>query len=52
MNKSLGGAYQELIKTIDGVKDQLDSLARWALLLYLTLAGGLLIVIARTFNWI
>jgi len=48
--------YKELNEKIDDVykelKDKLHSLTLWALLLYITLAGGLLTVIARAFKWI
>ena len=55
-DKELGNAYKELNKKIDdvhhGLKDKLHSMTVWALLLYATLAGGLLTIIARAFKWI
>lgn len=43
---------EDLTGRIDGLKDKLHSLTLWALLLYFTLAGGLLMIIARAFKWI
>ena len=55
-DKELGSDYKELSKKIDDVhhslKDKLHSMTVWALLLYVTLAGGLLTIIARAFKWI
>jgi predicted nuclease with TOPRIM domain len=36
---------------LDGLKDKLNSMATWAVLLYVALAGGLLTVMAKGFNW-
>jgi archaellum component FlaC len=36
---------------IDGLKDKLNSMATWAVLLYVALAGGLLTVMAKGFKW-
>jgi uncharacterized coiled-coil protein SlyX len=48
--------HEKLNHKIDEVhhslKDKFHSLTVWALLLYFTLAGGLLSVIARAFKWI
>ena len=44
-NKKIDDVYKEL-------KDKLHSLTIWALLLYISLAGGLLTIIARAFKWI
>jgi len=48
----IDGLRNDLTGRIDGLKDKLHSLTIWALLLYFTLAGGLLTVIARAFKWI
>jgi chromosome segregation ATPase len=52
LNKKIEDGDNELAGRIDGLKDKLHSLTIWALLLYFTLAGGLLTVIARAFKWI
>jgi hypothetical protein len=48
--------YERLDNKIEAVhhslKDKLHSMTLWALLLYFTLAGGLLTVIGRAFKWI
>lgn len=55
VDKKIDDGHKELNKKIDDVykelKDKLHSLSVWALLLYITLAGGLLTVIARAFKW-
>jgi hypothetical protein len=51
-NKKIDDIYKELTGRSDGLKDKLHSLTIWALLLYITLAGGLLTVIARAFKWL
>ena len=55
LDKKVDDGHKELNKKIDDVykelKDKLYSLSLWALLLYITLAGGLLTVIARAFKW-
>jgi chromosome segregation ATPase len=55
LDKKVDDGHKELNKKIDDVykelKDKLHSLSLWALLLYITLAGGLLTVIARAFKW-
>ncbi len=48
----IDGLREDLTGRIDGLKEKLHSLTTWALLLYFTLAGGLLTVIARAFKWI
>ena len=52
LTSKIESVRDELSKKIDGLKDKLHSLTIWALLLYVTLAGGLLTVIARAFKWI
>ena len=52
LGKRIDDNYKELLGRIDGLKDKLHSFTVWALLLYFTLAGGLLTVIARAFKWI
>jgi septal ring factor EnvC (AmiA/AmiB activator) len=42
----------ELTGKFDSLKDSLHSVIVWALLLYFTLAGALLAVIAKAFKWI
>jgi predicted nuclease with TOPRIM domain len=37
---------------LDGLKDKLNSMTVWAVLLYVALAGGLLTVMAKGFKWI
>jgi chromosome segregation ATPase len=55
LNKKVDDGFEAVNKKIDDVhhrlKDKLHSMAIWALLLYVTLAGGLLTVIARSFKW-
>ena len=55
-NDKIDAGFQRLDKKIDDfykeLKDKLHSLSLWALLLYITLAGGLLTVIARAFKWV
>ena len=55
-NNKVDDSFQAVNKKIDDVhhslKDKLHSMTIWALLLYLTLAGGLLTIIARAFKWI
>lgn len=48
----IDGVRADLTGRIDGLKEKLHSVTIWALLLYFTLAGGLLTVIARAFKWI
>jgi chromosome segregation ATPase len=56
LNKKVDDGLQAVNKKIDDVhhslKDKLFSMTVWALLLYVTLAGGLLTIIARAFKWI
>jgi len=52
LTKKIDDFHKELTGKIDSLKDTLHSLTLWALLLYFTLAGGLLTVIARAFKWI
>ena len=42
----------DLTGKYDSLKDLIHSSRVWALLLYMTLAGGLLTLIARAFKWI
>ena len=50
--KKTDDVHHSLRDRIDSVNNKLNSMALWALLLYVTLAGGLLTVIARSFKWI
>ena len=43
--------HKELTGKFDSLKDLIHSTRVWALLLYITLAGGLLTLIARAFKW-
>ena len=52
LNKKVDDGLQATNKRIDDVKDKLHSMTIWALLLYVTLAGGLLTIIGRAFKWI
>jgi peptidoglycan hydrolase CwlO-like protein len=52
LSNKIDGSHKELMARDDGLKDKLHSLSLWALLLYFTLAGGLLTVIARAFKWL
>jgi archaellum component FlaC len=52
LTSRIDGVRDDLTGRIDGLKEKLHSLTIWALLLYFTLAGGLLTVIARAFKWI
>lgn len=52
LNGKIDDVHKDMTGRIDGLKDKLHSLTIWALLLYFTLAGGLLTVIARAFKWI
>jgi chromosome segregation ATPase len=48
----LGEKFDRLDKSLDGLLEDIRSAKIWGLFLYFTLAGGLLILIARTFEWI
>ena len=52
LDKKIDDGHKELNQKFDGLKDKLHSLSLWALLLYITLAGGLLTIIGRAFKWI
>jgi peptidoglycan hydrolase CwlO-like protein len=52
LSNRMDSNYKDLMARDDSLKDKLHSLSLWALLLYFTLAGGLLTVIARAFKWI
>jgi chromosome segregation ATPase len=56
LNKKIDDVNEKLSNKIDGVhhslKDKLHSMTVWALLLYVTLAGGMLTIIGRAFKWI
>jgi hypothetical protein len=52
LSSKIDGNYKDLMARDDSLKDKLHSLSLWALLLYFTLAGGLLTVIARAFKWL
>jgi hypothetical protein len=51
-NQKIEAVRNELTGKFDSLKDKLHSAIVWALLLYFTLAGGLLAVIAKAFKWI
>ena len=50
--KRIDDVHKELTEKYDSLKDLIHSSRVWALLLYITLAGGLLTLIARAFKWI
>jgi chromosome segregation ATPase len=52
VREELGDRIERVDKKIDDVRQELSSAKIWAVLLYLTLAAGLLSVIARAFKWI
>jgi len=47
-----GSLQKELAEKIDSVKDSLSQAKVWALGLYISLAGALLLVIAHGFKWL
>ena len=52
MQMRMDSAQKELAGKIDDVKDSLGQTRVWALLLYISLAGALLLVIAHGFKWL
>ena len=52
LGKRIDDTNKELITRTDSLKEKLHSLSVRGLLLYVTLAGGLLTVIAHAFKWL
>jgi chromosome segregation ATPase len=52
VDKKVDGVREGLSEKIDKLREDLSAARIWAVLLYLTLAAGLLSVIARAFKWV
>jgi hypothetical protein len=52
MDAKFDGKFDAVDAKFDGLKDKLNSMTVWAVLLYVALAGGLLTVMAKGFKWI
>jgi uncharacterized protein YlxW (UPF0749 family) len=50
--KDIKGDVRTLRDKVDDIKDSISSAKIWALLLYIALAGALLLAMARGFKWI
>jgi predicted nuclease with TOPRIM domain len=52
LTTKIDGVRTDLTTKIEAIKDKLNSMAIWAMTLYVGLAGGLLFVMAKGFKWI